>query len=129
VDLVLTSLDEMWGGEIFVPKIPSYRITDVADAVAPGIELREIGIRPGEKLHEEMITETDSLSTLEFKDYFVILPTLPVWNPDDLAAQKGGKKVPFGFKYSSDTNTQWVGTDEIRELIVTHVDPTFKPGL
>lgn len=129
VDLVLTSLDEMWGGEIFVPKIASYRITDVAEAVAPGIELREIGIRPGEKLHEEMITETDSLSTLEFENYFVILPTLPVWNPDDLAAQKGGKKVPFGFKYSSDTNTEWVGADEIRKLIVDHMDPHFKPGL
>jgi FlaA1/EpsC-like NDP-sugar epimerase len=128
VDLVLTSLDEMWGGEIFVPKIASYRITDVAEAVAPGIELREIGIRPGEKLHEEMITETDSLSTLEFKNYFVILPTLPVWNPDELATQKGGQKVPFGFKYSSDTNTEWIGVDALREMIRSHVDSSFIPG-
>lgn len=128
VDLVLDTLDEMWGGEIFVPKIPSYRITDVAEAVAPGIELRDIGIRPGEKLHEEMVTETDALSTLEFDRHYVILPTLPIWDPAELAKAKNGRPVPDGFRYSSGTNTHWLTPDQIRELIRLHVDPTFQPG-
>ena len=77
---MLYALEHMWGGEIFVPKIPSYRITDVAEAVCPGCAREIVGIRPGEKLHEEMITETDALSTVEFDDYFVILPSMPLWD-------------------------------------------------
>ena len=80
VAFVLRSLEMMWGGEIFVPKIPSYRITDVAEAVGPGCRTEIVGIRPGEKLHEDLVTETDAISTVEFDDYFVILPSM-LWCP------------------------------------------------
>jgi UDP-N-acetylglucosamine 4,6-dehydratase len=125
VTLVEQALELMWGGEIFVPKIPSYRILDVAAALGPKCEHRVIGIRPGEKLHEEMITATDALQTLEFKDYFVILPSTPQWDPDALAAERGGKKVADGFSYSSGANDQWLSVEEIRQLVRAHVDPTF----
>ena len=122
VDLVLYALENMWGGEIFVPKIPSYKILDVADAIAPGCEKRIIGIRPGEKLHEEMITETDALNTLEFEKYFVILPSLKVaWNIDDFKKQFKGEFCQSGFKYNSGTNSDWLSVEQIRELIHTHV--------
>lgn len=83
VDFVLESLGRQWGGELFVPKIPSYRVTDVATAVAPELEQRIVGIRPGEKLDEEMITTTDAISTIEFDDYYVILPSFKVWDVDE----------------------------------------------
>ena len=82
VDFVLECLDKMWGGELFVPKIPSYKILDVAKAIAPDAKYEIVGIRPGEKLHEEMITETDALATVEFDKYFVILPSAELWNID-----------------------------------------------
>lgn len=129
VDLVLEALDTMWGGELFVPKIPSYRIVDVAEAVAPGRSRAVIGIRPGEKLHEEMITETDSLSTVELADHYVILPSLPVWNVEEfLEAQQGSMCAP-GFRYSSGTNTAWLTVDDLRRLIREHVDPKFTAEL
>ncbi|MDT8435099.1 MAG: UDP-N-acetylglucosamine 4,6-dehydratase (inverting) [Anaerosomatales bacterium] len=126
VDLVLHALESMWGGEIFVPKIPSYRITDVAEAVAPSCEHQVIGIRPGEKLHEEMITETDALATLEFDDYFVIMPSTPLWEAHDYAAAFGGKRCEAGFRYNSGTNSEWLSVEDLRRLIREHVDPEFE---
>ena len=125
VDLVLMALEKMWGGEIFVPKIPSYRITEVAEALAPGVETRIVGIRPGEKVHEEMITETDALSTVEFEKYFVILPATPLWDVDDFMAEFNGKMCEPEFRYSSGKNTEWLTVDDIRRLVREHVDPTF----
>lgn len=125
INLVLYALQNMWGGEIFVPKIPSYRITDVAEAVAPGCRREIVGIRPGEKLHEEMITETDALNTIEFKDYFVILPSTPLWNVTEFIQTFGGKPCPFGFKYNSGTNTEWLSVEQLRSLIKQHVDTAF----
>ncbi len=117
VDLVMKALKVMWGGEIFVPKIPSYRILDVADAIAPGCRFREIGIRPGEKLHEEMITETDALNTIECDDYYVILPSMDFLDVDDFTQTFRGKRCPEGFRYCSGTNTQWLSVKQIRQLV------------
>lgn len=135
VELVLKALTHMWGGEIFIPKIPSYRIMDVAEAIAPNCQKTFIGIRPGEKLHEEMITQTDSLNTIEFDRYYVILPSMPVWNVEKFTAAFNGKRCPDNFHYSSGTNTEWLTVEEIRELIRAKVDPTFtvddkpRPGI
>lgn len=128
VDLVLQALQTMWGGEIFVPKIPSYRITDVAEALAPGCRREVVGIRPGEKLHEEMITETDGLNTLEFASHFVIQPSMPLWNAEDYCRASGGMRREYGFNYGSGDNTQWLGVDELRELVRKHIDPNFMPS-
>lgn len=117
VNMVINALAAMWGGEIFVPKIPSYRILDVAEAIAPGCRREIIGIRPGEKLHEEMITETDGISSLEFPGHYVILPAILRWDPAEYARQLGGKKCPEGFKYNSGTNDQWLSVEELRLLI------------
>lgn len=125
VNLVLYALQNMWGGEIFVPKIPSYRITDVAEAIAPGAERKIIGIRPGEKLHEEMITETDAANCIEFEKYFVILPSLPLWNVQEFMKAFYGKFCLSGFRYQSATNPEWLTVEQIRALIKSHVDPTF----
>ena len=125
VKLVLYALQNMWGGEIFVPKIPSYRITDVAEAIAPGGQRKMTGIRPGEKLHEEMITETDALNTIEFDKYFVILPSMPLWNINDFMRKFDGKLCPTGFRYQSGTNPEWLTVEQIRTLIKSHVDPSF----
>lgn len=127
VALVLHALEAMWGGEIFVPKIPSYKILDVAEAIAPRAEKRVVGIRPGEKLHEEMITETDALSTVEFDEHFVIMPATPLWNVDEFMAAGEGKRCKPGFRYSSDTNTDWLTVDQLRDLIRANVDPEFAP--
>lgn len=127
VDLVLFALDEMWGGELFVPKIPSYRITDLAEAVAPGCRTETVGIRPGEKLHEDLITETDAINTVEFERYFVILPAIKLWSGKDLASERGGTFCPEGFRYSSGSNTEWLTVEQLRELIKVHVDPDFVP--
>lgn len=127
VEMVLYALQNAWGGELFVPKIPSFKITDLAEAVAPGIDTRIIGVRPGEKLHEEMITETDSLNTVELKDYFVIMPSMPLWSREDFIEAFNGRNVDYGFRYSSGTNDQWLGVDAIRAEIRKHVDPDFQP--
>lgn len=128
VKFVLQSLERQWGGEIFVPKIPSYKILDVAKAIAPEARINVVGVRPGEKLHEEMITETDSLSTLEFKDYYVILPATPQkWSSDEYMKSFKGNRVAEGFKYNSGTNTEWIGVEELRKQIIKHIDPTFRP--
>ena len=125
IDLVLYALGNMWGGEIFVPKIPSYRILDVAEAIAPECRKQVVGIRPGEKVHEEMITETDAMITVEFKNYFVILPSTPFWDTDKFIKTFNGKLCPLEFKYSSGTNSEWLTIEQIRTLIKEHVDPNF----
>lgn len=125
VDLVLHALRNMWGGEIYVPKIPSYRITDVAEAIGPDCEKPVVGIRPGEKLHEEMVTETDGLCTLEFSDHYVIKPTMPLWNVDDYCAAHDCRPCKAGFRYSSGENDRWLSVEEIRRLITAHVDQEF----
>ncbi len=125
VDMVLRTLEIMWGGEIFVPKIPSYRITDVAEAVSPGRETTIVGIRPGEKLHEEMITETDAHNTIEFKDYFVILPATPLWDVNKFTQTFNGTPCSIGFKYDSGTNSEWLSVEQLRHLIEKHVPPSL----
>ncbi|SDZ75856.1 UDP-N-acetylglucosamine 4,6-dehydratase (inverting) [Desulfuromusa kysingii] len=123
VKLVLQALDIMWGGEIFIPKIASYHITDVAEAIAPECKLKTVGIRPGEKLHEEMVTVTDALNTVEFKDYFVILPSLPLWDSKQFTHHFSGKPCRDGFAYNSGTNTEWLNVETLRQLIFTYINP------
>lgn len=125
VDLVLYALEHAWGGEIFVPKIPSYRITELATAIAPECRQEIVGIRPGEKLHEEMITETDALSTVELDRYYVILPATPPWSTEKFIQHFNGKTVPLGFHYDSANNTEWLSAEQLREEIRLHVDPEF----
>lgn len=125
VDVVLFALENMWGGELYVPKIPSYRITDVAEAIAPGCRKEIVGIRPGEKLHEEMITQTDAMSTIEFEKYFVMLPSMRLWDTDKYMKSFGGKYCPADFSYSSGTNTEWLTVAQLRGLIKAHIDPAF----
>jgi UDP-N-acetylglucosamine 4,6-dehydratase/5-epimerase len=128
VEVVLMALEHMWGGEIFVPKIPSYRLVDVAKAIAPECRTEVVGMRPGEKLHEEMITATDAMSTLELAHHYVIAPSMPLWDLDEYARAEGGKRCAEGASYNSGTNTEWLGVEELRALIRAHVDPTFTPG-
>ena len=124
VDFVISCLDVMWGGEIFVPKIPSYRITDVANAIIPDAKLEIIGIRPGEKIHEEMITASDSINTIEYDNYFVIVPSIEVWNKKDFMRSsnaKEGKPCPDGFYYNSGINKHFLTVAELRKLIDEHL--------
>ena len=125
VALVLFAITHMWGGEIFVPRIPSYRILDVAEAVAPGCRREIVGIRPGEKLHEEMITETDAINSLEFKEHFVILPSMQLWDVNRYMETFEGKPCPPNFSYGSGNNTEWLTVEELRRLIRKHVDENF----
>jgi UDP-N-acetylglucosamine 4,6-dehydratase (inverting) len=125
VDMVLYALQAAWGGEIFVPKIPSYRIMDVAEAIGPECEHRVIGIRPGEKIHEEMITSSDSFFTYDLGRYYAILPQTPAWNVDDFIQSNKAVLVPSGFAYSSGDNSEWETVDTLRELVKIHIDPTF----
>lgn len=118
---VLFALEQMWGGEIFVPKIPSYKITDLAAAVGPDCRQETVGIRPGEKLHEEMITATDSLATLEFKNYYAIMPERKKWSEEEYLKNFGGKRCQAGFQYSSDKNDAWLSVEELRKLIQDNV--------
>ncbi len=113
VQLVWHAFDDMEGGEIYVKKIPSMNICDIARAVSESARLKEIGIRPGEKLHEQMIGVEDSYYTYEYKDHFKILPAIHEWSKD-INRIKDGKKVPEGFIYSSDNNTSWMTTEELR---------------
>ena len=126
VNMVMYALQHHLGGEIFVPKIPSYKITDIATAIAPECTTRDVGIRPGEKLHEEMITDTDSLNTIDLGKYYAILPSVSFMHTDeDFIEHHKAVKVPFGFKYNSGTNTEWETVETLRALIVEHVDPSF----
>jgi len=124
VRLVLNALQWMWGGEIYVPKIPSYHILDVVKAVAPDCKIEVVGIRPGEKLHEEMVTTTDALGTIEFKNYFVILPSMPLWDVDKFISTFNGNRCVDGFSYHSGTNSDWLSVEQIQHLIQVHLDST-----
>ena len=121
VDMVLWSLQNAWGGEILVPKIPSYRITDVASAVAPEAEQKVIGIRPGEKIHEEMITASDSPNTVDLGAYYAILPSGAEYSVDDYCARTGAKRVAEGFSYDSGSNTDFLSVPQLREMISQQV--------
>lgn len=129
VDLVLHAMRSALGGEIFVPKIPSYRITDVANAIGPDCEQPIVGIRPGEKIHEEMITETDSYQTIENENNYIIVPMLYGYTAAEMmekySAHHQAQVVPEGFRYSSGKNTQWLSVPELRQLIRQHCDSTF----
>jgi FlaA1/EpsC-like NDP-sugar epimerase len=126
VEMVLYALFNAWGGELFVPKIPSYRITELAEAIGPECEKPVVGIRPGEKIHEEMITSSDSFSTYDIGKYYAILPQVTNWKIEEYIKTFNAVKVPQGFNYSSGSNTEWLSVDELRKLIVEYVDPTFK---
>ena len=117
VELVIKALEEARGGETFISKIPSFKITDLAQAMAPGCKMPEVGIREGEKLHEIMVTVEDSMTTYEYDKHFIVYPQM-VWNDAQLE-KPSGKKVPEGFSYSSGNNTEWLSVEEIRELLKT----------
>ncbi len=121
VQMVMYAIDHMWGGELFVPKIPSYRITDVASAIAPEAKTEIIGIRPGEKIHEEMITASDSFSTYDLGKYYVILPQVTSWDLNAYLTKTGAKKVEEGFSYNSGKNEKFLTVDEIKSLIRKHL--------
>jgi UDP-N-acetylglucosamine 4,6-dehydratase len=125
VELVLHALEHAWGGEIFVPKIPSYKITEVAKAIAPECKTEIVGIRPGEKIHEEMITASDSFTTYDMDKYYAILPQVTNWSLPDYIKMFNAKKVKEGFKYNSGENSEWVNAENLRQLIKEHVDPNF----
>ncbi|MEM7256672.1 MAG: UDP-N-acetylglucosamine 4,6-dehydratase (inverting) [Pseudomonadota bacterium] len=131
VNMVMYSLEKCLGGEIVVPKIPSYRIIDVAEAIDPYCEKKIIGIRPGEKLHEEMVNSSDSWNTIETDRYFVIVPMLHHHEHKDtidrFSLHHHAQRVAKHFEYTSDTNEQWLSVEQIRELIRRHVDPNFQP--
>lgn len=124
VDLVLWAMEHHLGGEIFIPKIPSYHISDVAKAIAPELPQVEVGIRPGEKLHEEMITATDAISTIDIGDYYAILPSVSFQHErEDYISHHNGKPVAEGFHYSSDNNTEWETVESLRKKIKEFVNP------
>jgi len=119
VKLVIFALKHMWGGEIFVPKIPSYRITDIAKAIAPDLDTEIIGIRPGEKIHEDLISETDALNAVEFESHFVITPTISDWSIEEYAKNGPlgiGKICKYGFRYSSDNNPDFLDIPQLQAL-------------
>ena len=126
VDMVMHALEHAVGGELFVPKIPSYRIMDVAEAVGPECEKPVVGIRPGEKVHEEMITSSDSYNTYDLGKYYVIVPTQPARPLREFLDQNNYKKVKEGFSYTSGENTEWETVESLRSLINKHIDPEFK---
>ncbi len=125
VEMVLFALQKAWGGELYVPKIPSYKITEVATAISPSCKQEIVGIRPGEKVHEEMITSSDSFTTYDMGKYYVILPVTSNWSLPDYVKHFNAKKVPEGFYYNSGTNDEWLTVEDIRSLIKEHVDPNF----
>jgi UDP-N-acetylglucosamine 4,6-dehydratase (inverting) len=124
VEMVLWALENALGGEIFVPKIPSFRITDLAEAVGPECRVQVVGIRPGEKIHEEMITASDSLNTVDLGPYFAILPSASEHLPEDYLEKRGGTRVTPGFAYNSGTNPDFLSVEDLRDLIRRLVDPT-----
>lgn len=126
VEMVLWAIDAARGGEIFVPKIPSYRITDLAEAIGPGCEHKTVGIRQGEKLHEELITVADSFNTVDLGRYYAILPTSDPAKRQRYCDETGATSVPAGFSYSSGSNDRFLSVAELRDLIRAHVDPGFE---
>lgn len=117
VELVIKALEEAKGGETFISKIPSFKITDLAQAMLPGCEMPEVGIREGEKLHEIMVTVEDSMTTYEYDKHFIVYPQM-VWSKEKMPTPTG-KKVAEGFSYSSGNNTEWLGVEQIQELLKT----------
>jgi UDP-N-acetylglucosamine 4,6-dehydratase (inverting) len=126
VDMVMYALENAWGGEIYIPKIPSYRIMDVAKAIGPDCKKPIVGIRPGEKVHEEMITTSDSYYTYDLGKYYAILPATHKWTTDDFITIFKAKKVPENFSYNSGDNDVWETVDSLRTLIKEHVDSNFE---
>lgn len=125
VEMVIHAMQTALGGEIFVPKIPSYRITDLAKAIGPDCKVKIVGIRPGEKIHEEMITTSDSFMTVDTGPYYVILPQTHRFSIDEYCEMKNATRVPHQFTYNSGSNEEWLSVEEIRALIKQHVDPNF----
>jgi len=121
VDLVWHAFEDMIGGEIYVKKIPSMKVIDIARSIAPKSKHEFIGVRPGEKLHEEMISADDANSTYEYASYFKILPQIYDWSQDN-SRIKNGKKVPEGFQYRSDKNQEWMTNLELQEWIEANKD-------
>jgi UDP-N-acetylglucosamine 4,6-dehydratase/5-epimerase len=117
VAFVLSSLERMQGGEIFVPRIPSMNILDLAKAIAPECRMDIVGVRPGEKLHETMIPEDEARYTLEYRDHFVILPAFHGWDKEGYKSRNGGNWCDSDFKYASDTNDLWLSTDELHRMV------------
>lgn len=117
VELVIKALSEAKGGETFISKIPSFKITDLAQAIMPGCEMPEVGIREGEKLHEVMVTKEDSVLTYEYDKHYIVYPHFEWWNMNKI--QPGGKRVEQGFEYSSGTNSEWLSVADIQELLKT----------
>ena len=117
VNMVLFALENAWGGELFVPKIPSYNIMDLAKAIDPKCNTKIIGIRPGEKVHEEMISSSDSYNTYDIGKYYVILPSIKNWRLNDFIKNFNAKKVPVGFNYNSKENTEFISIEKLRQLI------------
>jgi len=128
VEMVLWSIENALGGEIYVPRIPSYNIMDIAEAIGPDCEKRIVGIRPGEKLHEEMITSSDSYNTLKIGEHFVILSTSGEMTQEEYIERTGGVRVEPGFDYNSGDNPDFLDVPTLRSLIRDHVDPAFDPG-
>jgi len=114
VTSIINCLEKMKGGEIFIPKIPSMKMTDLADTIAPDAERKVIGIRPGERINEVLLTKEEARHSKEFENYFVIAPKFPSWNPDNL---KGGKSLPEGFEYTSENNDWWMTKDDLRTIL------------
>lgn len=128
-EMVFYAIEKAWGGEVFVPKIPSYKITDVATAIAPELEQKIVGIRPGEKLHEEMITSSDSYNTVDLGKYYAILPQqspYSTYTKEEYKAEFNAIDVPKGFSYDSGNNDEWETIDSLRALVKKHVDPNFE---
>jgi UDP-N-acetylglucosamine 4,6-dehydratase len=126
VEMVLHAMEHSWGGELYVPKIPSYKITDIAKAIAPNTEIKVVGVRPGEKIHEEMITPSDSFNTYDLGKYYVILPSKPIWNLNEFLKFHQAKIVEAGFSYNSGENTEWETVESLRSLIKEHLYPNFE---
>ena len=124
--MVFDAIEKAWGGELFVPKIPSYKIVDVATAIGPDCRQDEVGIRPGEKLHEEMITVSDAMNTYDIGKYYVILPQKTIFEKEEFIKHFKAKLVDPNFSYNSGNNEVWETIESLRELIRIHLDPNFK---
>ena len=129
VEMVIWSIENLWGGEILVPKIPSYRITDLASAIGPGCQHPVVGVRPGEKIHEEMITASDSFNTVDLGRYYAILPSGGGYSREEYCWKNGCTPVPQGFCYNSGTNQDFLNVEQLRDLIAAQDGRAAGPGL
>jgi len=123
--MVFDAIEKAWGGEVFVPKIPSYKIVDVATAIGPNCKQEVVGIRPGEKLHEEMITVSDAMNTYDLGKYYAILPQKTIFDLGEFVKHFNAKLVDEEFSYNSGNNTDWETIESLRALVKKHVDPNF----